>query len=78
MGVDLGGNGFDSRKIASEIKTMEEQGYQFDVADGSLKILLQKFTEQFKPLFLRWNRSASPSKKTRTNPAKHMQPSKST
>ena len=51
MGVDLGGNGFDSRKIASEIKSMEEQGYQFDVADGSLKILLQKFTEQFKPLF---------------------------
>jgi 2-isopropylmalate synthase len=51
MGVDLGGNGFDSRKIASEIKSMEDQGYQFDVADGSLKILLQKFTEQFKPLF---------------------------
>jgi 2-isopropylmalate synthase len=51
MGVDLGGNGFDSRKIATEIKTMEDQGYQFDVADGSLKILLQKFTEQFKPLF---------------------------
>jgi 2-isopropylmalate synthase len=51
LGVDLGGNGFDSHKIAAEIKAMEDQGYQFDVADGSMKILLQKFTEQFKPLF---------------------------
>jgi 2-isopropylmalate synthase len=33
------------------IKDLEEQGYQFDVADGSFKILVEKFTEQFKPLF---------------------------
>ncbi len=51
LGVDLGGNGFDSQKIATEIKALEDQGYQFDVADGSMKILLQKFTEQFKPIF---------------------------
>ncbi|MBI5063214.1 MAG: citramalate synthase [Desulfatitalea sp.] len=51
LGVELGANGFDSQKIAAEIKTLEDQGYQFDVADGSLKILLQKFTEQFTPLF---------------------------
>lgn len=51
LGVDLGGNGFDSQKIATEIKTLEDQGYQFDVADGSMKILLQKFTEQFTPVF---------------------------
>lgn len=51
LGVDLGGNGFDSQKIAAEVKNLEDQGYQFDVADGSMKILLQKFTEQFKPLF---------------------------
>lgn len=30
---------------------MEQEGYQFDVADGSLKILLEKFTNQFQPLF---------------------------
>lgn len=51
LGVDLGGNGYDSQKIATEIKQLEDQGYQFDVADGSLKIVLQKFTEQFEPLF---------------------------
>jgi 2-isopropylmalate synthase len=46
-----GCNGKDCSEIVSEIKIMEDQGYQFDVADGSLKILLQKFTEQFQPLF---------------------------
>jgi 2-isopropylmalate synthase len=30
---------------------MEDQGFQFDVADGSMKILQEKFTEQFKPHF---------------------------
>ncbi len=51
LGVELGGNGFDSRRIVSEIKALEQAGYQFDVADGSLKILMEKFTEQFRPLF---------------------------
>jgi len=51
LNVELGNNGFDSSKIVGEIKRLEEMGYQFDVAEGSLKILLQKYTEQFKPLF---------------------------
>ncbi len=51
LGVELGCNGKDCKEIVSEIKIMEDQGYQFDVAEGSLKILLQKFTEQFQPLF---------------------------
>jgi 2-isopropylmalate synthase len=51
LGIELNANGFDSRKIVSIIKQMEQEGYQFDVADGSFKILLEKFTDQFKPLF---------------------------
>ena len=51
MGIELGCNGYDCQQIVSEIKTMEDQGYQFDVADGSLKIFLEKFTQQFRPLF---------------------------
>jgi len=51
LGVELGGNGFDSRKIVSEIKHLEQQGYQFDAADESFKILIEKLTEQFNPLF---------------------------
>jgi 2-isopropylmalate synthase len=51
LGVALGKNGFDSRKIATEVKHLEQQGYQFDSADGSFKILLEKFTDQFQPHF---------------------------
>ncbi|MFC1798810.1 citramalate synthase [Thermodesulfobacteriota bacterium] len=51
LGVSLGGNGLDSREIVTEIKQLEQNGYQFDVAEGSLKILLEKFTDQFKSLF---------------------------
>jgi len=51
LGVELGNNGYDSSKIVSEIKQLEQQGYQFDVAEGSFKILMEKFTDQFEPLF---------------------------
>jgi 2-isopropylmalate synthase len=51
LGIDLNANGFNSRKIVTEIKRMEEEGYQFDVADGSFKIMMEKFTESFKPRF---------------------------
>ncbi len=51
LGVSLDENGVDSRKIVSQIKKMEQEGFQFDVADGSLKIWFQKLTDQFTPLF---------------------------
>jgi 2-isopropylmalate synthase len=51
LGVELNGSGLDSKKIVSEIKRMEQEGYQFDTADGSFKLLLQRFTEQYRPLF---------------------------
>ena len=51
LGVALGENGVDSRKIVDEIKQLEQDGYQFDVAEGSLKILLEKLAGQFKPSF---------------------------
>ncbi len=51
LGVSLGSNDDNSRKIVSKIKDLEDKGYQFDVADGSFKILLEKYTDQFKPLF---------------------------
>jgi 2-isopropylmalate synthase len=52
LGVSLDENGMDSRKIVSQIKRMEQEGFQFDVADGSLKIWFQKLTDQFTPLFI--------------------------
>jgi 2-isopropylmalate synthase len=51
LGISLEGNGTSSQQIVSKIKQLEQEGYQFDVADGSFKILLEKFTDQFKPLF---------------------------
>ncbi len=49
--IELGGNGFDSKRIATEIKRLEHEGYQFDAAEGSFELLLKRLTGQFKPLF---------------------------
>lgn len=49
--IELGGNGFDSKRIASVIKRLEHEGYQFDAAEGSFELLLKRLTGQFKPLF---------------------------
>ena len=53
MNIELGGNGYDSKKIVNEIKMLEDQGYQFEAAEGSLELLIKKVTGQFKePFFL--------------------------
>ncbi len=51
MGIKLGGNGYDSEKIVHEIKRLEDQGYQFDAAEGSLELLMKKVTGQFEEPF---------------------------
>jgi 2-isopropylmalate synthase len=51
LNIALGGKGFDSKKIAKEIKELEHEGYQFDAAEGSFELLLKKLTGQFDPLF---------------------------
>jgi 2-isopropylmalate synthase len=51
IGLELGGNGFDSKTIAKEIKKLEHKGYQFDAAEGSFELLLRRLTGQFRPLF---------------------------
>ncbi len=47
MGISLGGNGYDSGKIVQEVKKLEDQGYEFDAAEGSLELLIKKVTGQF-------------------------------
>ncbi|RPJ77166.1 MAG: hypothetical protein EHM15_00775, partial [Desulfobacteraceae bacterium] len=51
LGVELDSDGADSRRIVGQIKQLEQEGYQFDVADGSFKILMEKLTDRFAPLF---------------------------
>jgi 2-isopropylmalate synthase len=52
MGIRLGGNGYGSEKIVREIKRLEDQGYQFDAAEGSLELLIKKVTAQFEDPFI--------------------------
>jgi 2-isopropylmalate synthase len=47
MEIKAEGNGYDSEKIVDEIKKLEDQGYQFDAAEGSLELLIKKVTGQF-------------------------------
>ncbi len=51
MGIDVDALGADTGRIVSEVKLLEEDGYQFEAADGSFKILMEKITGQFKPMF---------------------------
>jgi 2-isopropylmalate synthase len=51
LGIKLGGNGYDSQKIVNEIKRLENQGYQFDAAEGSLELLIKRVTGQFEDPF---------------------------
>jgi 2-isopropylmalate synthase len=51
LGIELGGNGFDSQKIVGQIKELEDKGYQFESAEGSLELLIKKVTGQFEDPF---------------------------
>ncbi len=47
LGIDLGENNGVSRRIVDEIKRLEDEGYQFDAAEGSLSLLIKKTTGEF-------------------------------
>jgi len=51
MGIDLGADESTSKKIVMEIKNLEDEGYQFDAAEGSLALLIKKITGEFKDPF---------------------------
>jgi 2-isopropylmalate synthase len=51
LAIHLNENGQDSKKIVSEIKRLEREGFQFEAAEGSLQILMEKFAKKYKPLF---------------------------
>lgn len=47
LGIDLGNGDANSKKIVREIKKLENEGYQFDAAEGSLSLLIKKITGEF-------------------------------
>ncbi len=51
LGVDLKNDKQNGINIVSNVKELENYGYEFDIADGSLKLLMEKLTGQFKPKF---------------------------
>jgi len=51
LGIPLDGDDTKSAEIISEIKRLENEGFQFDMADASFKILMEKLAGHFKPAF---------------------------
>lgn len=52
LGVRLPEDENIQTRIVQKIKMMEDQGYQFDAADGSLSLLMKKITGEFKEPFM--------------------------
>ncbi|MCG8632844.1 MAG: citramalate synthase [Desulfobacterales bacterium] len=51
LGVDLGDDEARKAMIVSNIKELENDGFEFDAAEGSLKLIMEKLTEQYKSRF---------------------------
>jgi len=47
LGIDLAKDDALSKKIVHEVKLMEDRGFQFDAADGSLSLLIKKTIGEF-------------------------------
>ncbi|MGI6105440.1 MAG: citramalate synthase [Raoultibacter sp.] len=51
LGIDLGEDSERTQRILDDIKQREQLGYSYEIADGSLAILLQRHMDRFKPHF---------------------------
>jgi 2-isopropylmalate synthase len=52
MDIKLNGGGTDSTRVVNVVKSLEDKGYQFEAAEGSLELLIKKITGQFKEPFM--------------------------
>ncbi len=51
LGVNLGDDERKKAQIVANIKELENEGFEFDAAEGSLKLIMEKLTGQFVPHF---------------------------
>lgn len=51
LGFELSESGLDSRAVVTEVKRLEQEGFQFDVAEGSFKLLLDRLANKNRPTF---------------------------
>lgn len=49
MGIEM--KGVDSREVVAEIKRLEQEGYQFEAAEGSFRLLVERMAKRFCPKF---------------------------
>jgi 2-isopropylmalate synthase len=66
--IDLGNHDTASRKIVREIKRLENEGYQYDAAEGSLSLMMKKITGAFREPFTLQCFNVT-NGKTRNNPS---------
>ena len=51
MGLNLDKNAPEVKEILHELERMEKRGYEFEAAEGSFKLLIQKVLKRHKPFF---------------------------
>lgn len=51
MGLNLEKNAPEVKEILHELERMEKRGYEFEAAEGSFKLLIQKVLKRHKPFF---------------------------
>jgi 2-isopropylmalate synthase len=51
LGINLGESLTLSKDVLQRIKSMEDQGYQFEAADGSFELLIREGTGEYRPFF---------------------------
>lgn len=51
LGMDIDRSSPEVRSVLAEIKELESKGYEFEAADASFKLLVQKVLNQHKPFF---------------------------
>jgi len=52
LGIELDDQKVDSQRIVQKIKKMEDSGYQFEAAEGSLWLLINKATNKIRDAFI--------------------------
>ena len=51
LGIDIDGDINLSKKVLEKIKNLEEQGFQFEAAEGSFELIIREATGEYIPFF---------------------------
>ena len=51
LGLEIEGNGKSASKIVNQLKELENNGYQFEAAEGSFELLVKRMSEEWQDFF---------------------------